>query len=54
VSLVAEPDIVPGVVVVRRGGWLAQGHNPNVLIEPRLTDLGEGAAYYAQACRLEE
>ena len=54
VSLVAEPDIVPGVVVVRRGGWLAQGHNPNVLIEPRLTDLGEGAAYYAQSCRLEE
>jgi anaerobic selenocysteine-containing dehydrogenase len=43
----------PRTVIMRRGGWMKFGHNANVIIEPRLTDMGEGCAYYSQGCRLE-
>lgn len=53
VRVETDASLRPDVVVMRRGGWLAHGWNPNALIEPRATDMGDGAALYAQHCRLE-
>lgn len=53
VALETVEGLHPRVVIMRRGGWLKFGHNPNAVIEPRLTDMGDGAAYYSQCCRLE-
>ncbi len=43
----------PGVAVYRRGDWMSLGGGINQLIEARLTDMGDGAAFYEQFCRLE-
>lgn len=43
----------PDVVVYRRGDWMRLGGGVNRLIEPRLTDMGTGTAYYDQYARLE-
>lgn len=47
------PDLHPQAVIYRRGDWLRCGGGINQLIEARLTDRGEGAAYYDQPVRLE-
>lgn len=52
VRLEVEDDIHPEAVIMRRGGWLKHGRNPNAVIEQHLTDMGGGAAYYSQRCRL--
>ena len=41
------------VVLIRRDGWVSQGHGPNAIIEPQITDMGDCAALYSQCCRLE-
>lgn len=41
-------------VVIRRDGWMKCGHGPNMLIEPRKTDMGDCAAFYSQPCRIEQ
>jgi anaerobic selenocysteine-containing dehydrogenase len=47
------PGLHPDVVVYRRGDWLKLGGGVNQLIADAATDLGRGAAYYAQHVRLE-
>jgi len=46
-------DLHPSTVVYRRGDWMSLGGGANQLVAPRLTDLGENAAYYSQCVRLE-
>ncbi len=46
-------NLHPMTVIIRRGGWIKHGHSVNPLIEPRITDIGETAAYYSQYARLE-
>ena len=46
-------DLHPMAVIIRRGGWIKHGNSVNPLIEPRITDIGETAAYYSQYARLE-
>lgn len=41
------------VVLFPRGGWMKYGQNPNPIIEPMITDMGETPAYYSQYIRLE-
>ncbi len=48
-----EKELHPRAVIIRRGGWMKFGHNANVLITSRMTDMGNGCAYYSQTCRLE-
>ncbi len=48
-----EPDLHPDVVVYRRGDWMKSGGGVNQIIESKMTDIGQGAAYYAQYVRLE-
>ena len=52
VRLKEMPGLHPEAVVYRRGDWMAVGGGANRLIEDRLTDMGEGAAYYDQKVRL--
>ena len=40
-------------VVARRGTWMAHGGGLNQLIEATITDIGKGAAFYAQYVRIE-
>ncbi len=40
-------------LIIRRGGWMKHGRCVNPLIEPRISDMGETAAYYSQYARLE-
>jgi anaerobic selenocysteine-containing dehydrogenase len=53
VRLVEMPGLHADVVVYRRGDWLKLGGGANQLIADVATDLGAGAAYYAQHVRLE-
>jgi anaerobic selenocysteine-containing dehydrogenase len=53
VNVETAPGLHPRAVIMRRGGWMKFGHNANVVIEARMTDMGEGCAYYSQCCRLE-
>lgn len=46
-------DLHPRCAIIRRGGWMKHGNCANPLIEPRITDMGETAAYYSQHARLE-
>jgi anaerobic selenocysteine-containing dehydrogenase len=46
-------DLHRNTVIMRRGGWMKFGHNPNVLIDPLDTDLGDCTALYSQVCRIE-
>jgi anaerobic selenocysteine-containing dehydrogenase len=43
----------PEAVVYRRGDWMGLGGGVNQLIEPHLTDMGTGTAYYDQYARIE-
>ncbi len=43
----------PLVVIYRRGDWMHYGGGANQLIKSKITDLGEGAAFYSQHVRLE-
>jgi anaerobic selenocysteine-containing dehydrogenase len=43
----------PQAVLYRRGDWMKLGGGVNRIIEPRLTDMGAGTAYYEQYVRLE-
>lgn len=46
-------DLHPRCVILRRGGWMKHGNCANPLIDARITDIGETAAYYSQYARLE-
>lgn len=48
-----EKTLHPRAVIMRRGGWMKYGHSANVLIEPKMADMGDGTALYSQVCRLE-
>ncbi|MFK4763733.1 molybdopterin-dependent oxidoreductase [Desulfobaculum sp. SPO524] len=48
-----DESLHPGVIVVRRGGWMRHQRCLNPLITPSETDLGGGTAYYSQRVRLE-
>ena len=41
------------MIVMPKGGWLKHGNAANTLVRARLTDAGEGAAYYDESVRLE-
>ena len=43
----------PECIIIRRGGWMKFGNSANPIIEARITDIGETAAYYSQYTRLE-
>lgn len=43
----------PEVVLYRRGDWMMKGGGVNRIIEPRLTDMGAGCAFYDQYVCLE-
>ena len=43
----------PEVVMTRRGSWMKLGGGLNRLIKAQLSDIGNGAPYYAQYVRLE-
>jgi len=53
VQMTGLPGLHPEVVLYRRGDWLKLGGGVNQLIADATTDLGGGAAYYAQHARLE-
>jgi anaerobic selenocysteine-containing dehydrogenase len=53
VRLTELPGLHPDAAVYRRGDWLKLGGGVNQLIADAATDLGWGAAYYAQHVRLE-
>lgn len=53
VQLEMDSTLRADTVIMRRGGWMSHGWNPNVLIAPQSTDMGDGAALYSQQCRLE-
>ncbi|WP_319470792.1 molybdopterin-dependent oxidoreductase [uncultured Pseudodesulfovibrio sp.] len=53
VNVETDDTIHSRAVIIRRGGWLKFGHNANVLITPKSTDMADGCAYYSQTCRLE-
>jgi hypothetical protein len=54
VELCFDRSLHPEAVVCRRGDWRRLGGGVNRLIQARLTDLGDGAAYYSQMVRLEK
>ncbi len=43
----------PEAVLYRRGDWMMQGGGVNRIIEPVLTDMGTGCAFYEQYVRVE-
>ena len=47
------PGLHPEAVLYRRGDWMKLTGGCNQLIEARLTDMGNGAAFYDQYVRLE-
>ncbi|MFP3871068.1 MAG: molybdopterin-dependent oxidoreductase [Syntrophobacteria bacterium] len=47
------PDLHSEAVVYRRGDWMKLGGGVNQLIAARVTDMGDGAAFYSQWVRLE-
>ena len=53
VNLMTMDGLHPEVVVYRRGDWMKLGGGVNGLIEPHITDMGTGTAYYDQYARLE-
>ena len=52
VRVTTEARMHPSACVVHRGGWLRHGRCVNLLVQARETDLGGGAAFYAQRVRL--
>jgi anaerobic selenocysteine-containing dehydrogenase len=53
VEVQTEPGLHPEAVIYRRGDWMKLGGGANRLIAPRVTDMGEGTAFYSQRVRLE-
>jgi hypothetical protein len=53
VKLCFLDDLHPFSLIIRRGGWMKHGRCVTPLIEPRISDMGETAAYYSQYARLE-
>ncbi|SMC23928.1 Anaerobic selenocysteine-containing dehydrogenase [Desulfacinum hydrothermale DSM 13146] len=53
VEVTLDARLAPDVVVYRRGDWMHLGGGANQLIAATSTDMGGGAAYYAQCVRLE-
>ncbi|WP_018125636.1 molybdopterin-dependent oxidoreductase [Desulfovibrio oxyclinae] len=53
VMVAVEEGIHPQTVILRRGGWMRHGRNPNAVIADHVTDMGGGAAYYSQYCTLK-
>jgi anaerobic selenocysteine-containing dehydrogenase len=53
VRLKTLADLHPEAVLARRGTWMRLGGGLNRLIAAQLTDIGNGAPYYAQYVRLE-
>jgi anaerobic selenocysteine-containing dehydrogenase len=53
VKLCFLDDLHPFSLIIRRGGWMKYGRCVNPLIEPKISDMGETAAYYSQYARLE-
>ena len=45
-------DVEGDMLMIAKGGWLKHGC-ANALVRARLTDAGEGAAYYDEGVRLE-
>ncbi|GAB4275199.1 MAG: molybdopterin-dependent oxidoreductase [Deferrisomatales bacterium] len=48
-----DPLLAPDTVTAPRGGWISLGLGVNEATELHLTDVGEGAAYYATRVRVE-
>ncbi len=48
VTLRFDQTLHKKAAIIRRGGWLKHAHNANKVIEPLITDMGFGAAYYSQ------
>ncbi|MCP4119066.1 MAG: molybdopterin-dependent oxidoreductase [Desulfobacteraceae bacterium] len=53
VKLCFLDDLHPFSLIIRRGGWMMHGQCANHLIGPKISDMGETAAYYSQYARLE-
>jgi anaerobic selenocysteine-containing dehydrogenase len=53
VRLETLDDLHRDVAVYRRGDWMKLGGGINQLIEPHITDMGTGTAFYDQYVRLE-
>lgn len=53
VRVEADDSLHPDAVAMKRGGWTKFGQNPNVIIQPTVTDMGETSAFYSQRVRLE-
>jgi len=53
IRLQMMPGLHPEAVMVRRGSWMKLGGGINQLIGAELSDIGNGAPYYAQHVRLE-
>ena len=47
-----DPELRRDMLLIAKGGWLRHGC-ANALVRARLTDAGEGAAYYDEGVRLE-
>lgn len=54
VELQSSEGLYPTAVILRRGGWMKTGHCANPLIEAKITDIGENAAYYSQHAKFEQ
>jgi anaerobic selenocysteine-containing dehydrogenase len=52
VIVALDPEQRRDVVLMEKGGWYGRGRCANALIRARLTDAGEGAAYYDTPVRL--
>jgi anaerobic selenocysteine-containing dehydrogenase len=53
IRLKIQDGLHPGVVMTRRGAWMRLGGGINQLIQAQLSDIGDGAPFYAQYVRLE-
>ena len=53
IKIKLSPNLHPHTVVAPRGTWISQGGGLNQLVQTQLTDIGKGAAFYAQYVTLE-
>jgi anaerobic selenocysteine-containing dehydrogenase len=54
IKICFDETIHPDAAIIRRGGWLKHDRSSNKIIEPLITDLGFGTAYYSQKAWLEK
>ncbi len=52
VRVIHDTNLRKDLLLVAKGGWLHRGRCANALVRARLTDAGEGAAYYDETVRL--